>query len=266
MKSSIKVVFVYDKKGSILNRGTYEGEITDLIKGTNGFISLKDSKDDTLDLKVPVPAVGSLRVFQTINEYMQSIRELHNDVINSTETEFKPVIITQEDEGKINLPLVFNVKNINNWSVFECFNNDDGIFFTHIMPPDNIKYFTQGAYSINDCPIKDKLVNLFNEHFLENLINDYRNKTNDVGLKDYLQEYITGHGMTPIEFVFGISYHIFILPENLSQEETEDIAKFADAVVKSMTEIKKEETEKSETPVDTNDHTDEVEEVTPTEE
>lgn len=244
MKSNVKVVFAYNKSGDVIIRGNFDGEIIDLLNNENEFITLQDIHDEKLEVKVPMAVVGSLRVVQTVPQYLWTLREQHGDLVNNANVELKPVNVFQADHGKIFLDLVFNTKTIKDWTAFECFDHTNNVIYTQLMAQNNMGYFTQGKYTINECPIKDKFVNIFDEHFLEKLYSSYdKEKTPD--FKEYLKAYIIGHGITPIEFVLGISYHIFILPEDIEKFYVDLIAEFVDETIKALDDTNEKQEESS---------------------
>ena len=79
---------------------------------------------------------------------------------------------------------------------------------------------------------------------LEKLYSSYdKEKTPD--FKEYLKAYIIGHGVTPIEFVLGISYHIFILPDDIENFYVDLIAEFVDETIKTLDDTNEKQEESS---------------------
>lgn len=244
-------VFIYNDQGKVIADGHYFGTIDELVNKTD-FITV--TKDGTADetVNVPVNAVGSIRVYQTVLAYMQSLK-LANDTLleDSRRAIMSKVNVNFANGAGMPLDLVFDVRLINGWTSMTCY-DVSGIIFTHLMPPKSISNFETSYYEdINECPIAEKMIWLLDKDLIEKFIKRYESdlyEKKDTFSNEF-KEWLIGIGIKPIEFVFGLSSSIYVIDESKDRDEyIKDINKLCESIIEDNTEtVEKKE---QETPIE----------------
>lgn len=240
-------VFIYNDQGKVIADGHYFGTIDELVNKTD-FITV--TKDGTADetVNVPVNAVGSIRVYQTVLAYMQSLK-LANDTLleDSRRAIMSKVNVNFANGAGMPLDLVFDVRLINGWTSMTCY-DVSGIIFTHLMPPKSISNFETSYYEdINECPIAEKMIWLLDKDLIEKFIKRYESdlyEKKDTFSNEF-KEWLIGIGIKPIEFVFGLSSSIYVIDESKDRDEyIKDINKLCESIIEDNTEtVEKKEQE-----------------------
>lgn len=244
-------VFIYNDQGKVIADGHYFGTIDELVNKTDFITVTKDGTDDET-VNVPVNAVGSIRVYQTVLAYMQSLK-LANDTLleDSRRAIMSKVNVNFANGAGMPLDLVFDVRLINGWTSMTCY-DVSGIIFTHLMPPKSISNFETSYYEdINECPIAEKMIWLLDKDLIEKFIKRYESdlyEKKDTFSNEF-KEWLIGIGIKPIEFVFGLSSSIYVIDESKDRDEyIKDINKLCESIIEDNTEtVEKKE---QETPIE----------------
>lgn len=238
-------VFIYNDQGKVIADGHYFGTIDELVNKTD-FITV--TKDGTADetVNVPVNAVGSIRVYQTVLAYMQSLK-LANDTLleDSRRAIMSKVNVNFANGAGMPLDLVFDVRLINGWTSMTCY-DVSGIIFTHLMPPKSISNFETSYYEDkNECPIAEKMIWLLDKDLIEKFIEKYETNEKKDTFSNEFKEWLIGIGIKPIEFVFGLSSSIYVIDESKDRDEyIKDINKLCESIIEDNTEtVEKKEQE-----------------------
>lgn len=238
-------VFIYNDQGKVIADGHYFGTIDELVNKTD-FITV--TKDGTADetVNVPVNAVGSIRVYQTVLAYMQSLK-LANDTLleDSRRAIMSKVNVNFANGAGMPLDLVFDVRLINGWTSMTCYDVSD-IIFTHLMPPKSISNFETSYYEDkNECPIAEKMIWLLDKDLIEKFIEKYETNEKKDTFSNEFKEWLIGIGIKPIEFVFGLSSSIYVIDESKDRDEyIKDINKLCESIIEDNTEtVEKKEQE-----------------------
>ena len=238
-------VFIYNDQGKVIADGHYFGTIDELVNKTD-FITV--TKDGTADetVNVPVNAVGSIRVYQTVLAYMQSLK-LANDTLleDSRRAIMSKVNVNFANGAGMPLDLVFDVRLINGWTSMTCY-DISGIIFTHLMPPKSISNFETSYYEDkNECPIAEKMIWLLDKDLIEKFIEKYETNEKKDTFSNEFKEWLIGIGIKPIEFVFGLSSSIYVIDESKDRDEyIKDINKLCESIIEDNTEtVEKKEQE-----------------------
>ena len=238
-------VFIYNDQGKVIADGHYFGTIDELVNKTD-FITV--TKDGTADetVNVPVNAVGSIRVYQTVLAYMQSLK-LANDTLleDSRRAIMSKVNVNFANGAGMPLDLVFDVRLINGWTSMTCY-DVSGIIFTHLMPPKSISNFETSYYEDkNECPIAEKMIWLLDKDLIEKFIEKYETNEKKDTFSNEFKEWLIGIGIKPIEFVFGLSSSIYVIDESKDSDEyIKDINKLCESIIEDNTEtVEKKEQE-----------------------
>ena len=238
-------VFIYNDQGKVIADGHYFGNIDELVNKTD-FITV--TKDGTADetVNVPVNAVGSIRVYQTVLAYMQSLK-LANDTLleDSRRAIMSKVNVNFANGAGMPLDLVFDVRLINGWTSMTCY-DVSGIIFTHLMPPKSISNFETSYYEDkNECPIAEKMIWLLDKDLIEKFIEKYETNEKKDTFSNEFKEWLIGIGIKPIEFVFGLSSSIYVIDESKDRDEyIKDINKLCESIIEDNTEtVEKKEQE-----------------------
>ena len=238
-------VFIYNDQGKVIADGHYFGTIDELVNKTD-FITV--TKDGTADetVNVPVNAVGSIRVYQTVLAYMQSLK-LANDTLleDSRRAIMSKVNVNFANGAGMPLDLVFDVRLINGWTSMTCY-DVSGIIFTHLMPPKSISNFETSYYEDkNECPISEKMIWLLDKDLIEKFIEKYETNEKKDTFSNEFKEWLIGIGIKPIEFVFGLSSSIYVIDESKDRDEyIKDINKLCESIIEDNTEtVEKKEQE-----------------------
>lgn len=215
-----KVIYAYDDEGAIISNGVIERDtaIKDFI--SQDFIKIYD-KESGNEIKIPKSSIGNLRIFNSLFNFLNKISDRKTDekFMEENKKEFVNANIHCKNGGGLSLNYVFKVKEIEGWSAFYCFDNQ-GFVFIHLMPPKSVKYFEFSKYTIEECPFKDKFINLLDENFIENGINVYLSlDKNKPSFKNFFKSYIKSHGFTDLEFTFALSYGLYILKNSEEYNE-----------------------------------------------
>lgn len=240
-------VFIYNDQGKVIADGRYFGTIEELVNKTD-FITV--TKDGTTDetVNVPVNAIGSIRVYQTVLAYLQSLK-LANDTLleDSRRAIMSKVNVNFANGAGMPLDLVFDVRLINGWTSMTCYDTS-GIIFTHLMPPKSISNFETSYYEdINECPIAEKMIWLLDKDLIEKFIKKYESdlyEKKDTFSNEF-KEWLIAIGVKPIEFVFGLSSSIYVIDESKDRDEyIKDINKLCESIIEENTEaVEKKEQE-----------------------
>ena len=238
-------VFIYNDQGKVIADGHYFGTIDELVNKTD-FITV--TKDGTADetVNVPVNAVGSIRVYQTVLAYMQSLK-LANDTLleDSRRAIMSKVNVNFANGAGMPLDLVFDVRLINGWTSMTCY-DVSGIIFTHLMPPKSISNFETSYYEDkNECPIAEKMIWLLDKDLIEKFIEKYETNEKKDTFSNEFKDWLIGIGIKPIEFVFGLSSSIYVIDESKDRDEyIKDINKLCESIIEDNTEtVEKKEQE-----------------------
>ena len=238
-------VFIYNDQGNVIADGHYFGTIDELVNKTD-FVTV--TKDGTTDetVNVPVNAVGSIRVYQTVLAYMQSLK-LANDTLleDSRRAIMSKVNVNFANGAGMPLDLVFDVRLINGWTSMTCY-DVSGIIFTHLMPPKSISNFETSYYEDkNECPIAEKMIWLLDKDLIEKFIEKYETNEKKDTFSNEFKEWLIGIGIKPIEFVFGLSSSIYVIDESKDRDEyIKDINKLCESIIEDNTEtVEKKEQE-----------------------
>ena len=238
-------VFIYNDQGKVIADGHYFGTIDELVNKTD-FITV--TKDGTADetVNVPVNAVGSIRVYQTVLAYMQSLK-LANDTLleDSRRAIMSKVNVNFANGAGMPLDLVFDVRLINGWTSMTCY-DVSGIIFTHLMPPKSISNFETSYYEDkNECPIAEKMIWLLDKDLIEKFIEKYETNEKKDTFGNEFKEWLIGIGIKPIEFVFGLSSSIYVIDESKDRDEyIKYINKLCESIIEDNTEtVEKKEQE-----------------------
>ena len=238
-------VFIYNDQGKVIADGHYFGTIDELVNKTD-FITV--TKDGTADetVNVPVNAVGSIRVYQTVLAYMQSLK-LANDTLleDSRRAIMSKVNVNFANGAGMPLDLVFDVRLINGWTSMTCY-DVSGIIFTHLMPPKSISNFETSYYEDkNECPIAEKMIWLLDKDLIEKFIEKYETNEKKDTFSNEFKEWLISIGIKPIEFVFGLSSSIYVIDESKDRDEyIKDINKLCESIIEDNTEtVEKKEQE-----------------------
>ena len=238
-------VFIYNDQGKVIADGHYFGTIDELVNKTD-FITV--TKDGTADetVNVPVNVVGSIRVYQTVLAYMQSLK-LANDTLleDSRRAIMSKVNVNFANGAGMPLDLVFDVRLINGWTSMTCY-DVSGIIFTHLMPPKSISNFETSYYEDkNECPIAEKMIWLLDKDLIEKFIEKYETNEKKDTFSNEFKEWLIGIGIKPIEFVFGLSSSIYVIDESKDRDEyIKDINKLCESIIEDNTEtVEKKEQE-----------------------
>ena len=238
-------VFIYNDQGKVIADGHYFGTIDELVNKTD-FITV--TKDGTADetVNVPVNAVGSIRIYQTVLAYMQSLK-LANDTLleDSRRAIMSKVNVNFANGAGMPLDLVFDVRLINGWTSMTCY-DVSGIIFTHLMPPKSISNFETSYYEDkNECPIAEKMIWLLDKDLIEKFIEKYETNEKKDTFSNEFKEWLIGIGIKPIEFVFGLSSSIYVIDESKDRDEyIKDINKLCESIIEDNTEtVEKKEQE-----------------------
>ena len=238
-------VFIYNDQGKVIADGHYFGTIDELVNKTD-FITV--TKDGTADetVNVPVNAVGSIRIYQTVLAYMQSLK-LANDTLleDSRRAIMSKVNVNFANGAGMPLDLVFDVRLINGWTSMTCY-DVSGIIFTHLMPPKSISNFETSYYEDkNECPIAEKMIWLLDKDLIEKFIEKYETNEKKDTFSNEFKEWLIGIGIKPIEFVFGLSSSIYVIDEEKDRDTyIKDINKLCESIIEETTEtVEKKEQE-----------------------
>ena len=238
-------VFIYNDQGKVIADGHYFGTIDELVNKTD-FITV--TKDGTADetVNVPVNAVGSIRVYQTVLAYMQSLK-LANDTLleDSRRAIMSKVNVNFANGAGMPLDLVFDIRLINGWTSMTCY-DVSGIIFTHLMPPKSISNFETSYYEDkNECPIAEKMIWLLDKDLIEKFIEKYETNEKKDTFSNEFKDWLIGIGIKPIEFVFGLSSSIYVIDESKDRDEyIKDINKLCESIIEDNTEtVEKKEQE-----------------------
>ena len=246
-------VFIYNDQGKVIADGRYFGTIEELVNKTD-FITV--TKDGTTDetVNVPVNAIGSIRVYQTVLAYLQSLK-LANDTLleDSRRAIMSKVNVNFANGAGMSLDLVFDVRLINGWTSMTCYDTS-GIIFTHLMPPKSISNFETSYYEdTNECPIAEKMIWLLDKDLIEKFIKSYESdiyEKKDTFSNEFKQ-WLIDNGVKPIEFVFGLSSSIYIIDESKDRDEyIKDINKLCESIIEENTETIEKKEQEQEQPIE----------------
>lgn len=244
MKNNPLVVFAYNLKGEVIARGRADGATKSILNNTKEkpFVSFKSVEDENKIVNVPVESIGAIRVLQTEANFISTVKTYYPKFIEQNKNnELKGVTIMQCDNGKVVLPMVLDIESVDGWTVFTCYDNAEQFIYTVAVPFGVMNYFTTERYDLNSCPIKNRFVNLFDENLLMDIIKKYNeSEEKPDGFKKFFADSIISKTMIPIELVYGISSHIYILDDtngDVKQEYVDAISKYADEAISVATEM-----------------------------
>lgn len=244
-------VFIYNDQGKVIADGHYFGTIDELVNKTD-FITV--TKDGTADetVNVPVNAVGSIRVYQTVLAYIKYLKDTHDVLLeDSRRAVMAKVNVNFANGASMALNCVFNVRLVDGWTAMTCY-DASGVIFTHLMPPKSISNFETSYYEDkNECPIAEKMIWLLDKELIEKFITKYENnmyESDSDENKDFISEFkswLIGVGIKPLEFVFGLSNSIYVIDEEKDRDTyIKDINKLCESIIEETTEtVEKKEQE-----------------------
>ena len=240
-------VFIYNDQGKVIADGRYFGTIEELVNKTDFITVTKDGATDET-VNVPVNAIGSIRVYQTVLAYLHSLK-LANDTLleDSRRAIMSKVNVNFANGAGMPLDLVFDVRLINGWTSMTCYDTS-GIIFTHLMPPKSISNFETSYYEdTNECPIAEKMIWLLDKDLIEKFIKRYESdlyEKKDIFSNEFKQ-WLIDTGVKPIEFVFGLSSSIYVIDESKDRDKyIKDINKLCESIIEENTEtVEKKEQE-----------------------
>ncbi len=244
-------VFIYNDQGKVIADGHYFGTIDELVNKTD-FVTV--TKDGTADetVNVPVNAVGSIRVYQTVLAYIKYLKDTHDVLLeDSRRAIMAKVNVNFANGASMPLDCVFNVRLVDGWTAMTCY-DVSGVIFTHLIPPKSISNFETSYYEDkNECPIAEKMIWLLDKELIEKFITKYENdmyESESDGSKDFIDEFkswLIGVGIKPLEFVFGLSNSIYVIDEEKDRDTyIKDINKLCESIIEETTEtVEKKEQE-----------------------
>ena len=240
-------VFIYNEHGKVIADGRYFGTVEELVNKTD-FITVTKEGTTGETINVPVNAVGSIRVYQTMLAYMQSLKAANDTLLeDSSRAIMSKVNVNFANGASMPLNLVFDVRLINGWTSMTCY-EASGIIFTHLIPPKSISNFETSYYEdINECPIAKKMIWLLDKDLIEKFIKNYETNDKEDTFSNEFKEWIIGIGIKPIEFVFGLSTSIYVIDDSEDRDEyIKDINKLCESIIEENTEaVEKKEQEET---------------------